>query len=410
MDEFYGELRKLMPLKNWKDLIPEGEQPDFREGLSWALDTYISLLKKYKAILGSDIDDIIIKVEEYNNHLKMCVNSYFEGRYNAAYNCINTLLSEDFYEDGYCEIPKEAVFYRARNPFKPTDPLKDMFHIPLNKRGIVKTERYSASGYPCLYLGTSINACWEELGQPCFGDMKISCFVVKEKFPVLDLRMPSKNDLIGNDVDIILKKLPLIIASSICAQEQDGYFKPEYIIPQLIIEYIITKNRDKYDNTDYSLFDFVLGVYYTSVHINDELNFPHKTFNNLALPAVLVEKKETYCQLLASCFEWTKPTSYEYEDIKCKFGPVFQNADGDLTEEELNYKYSKMGELEERLATFKTNKIPYLVIGKKEVVLPNSGGEKNIEIRSSGDFKIGIKDLNKCKRSPQAVSKTSNSH
>ena len=64
--------------------------------------------------------------------------------------------------------------------------------------------------------------------------------------------------------------------------------------------------------------------------------------------------------------------------------------DSNLTEEELNYKYSKMGELEERMSTFKTNKIPYLVIGKKEVVLPNSEGKKTLEIRSSGDFKIEI--------------------
>ena len=49
-----------------------------------------------------------------------------------------------------------------------------------------------------------------------------------------------------------------------------------------------------------------------------------------------------------------------------------------------------MGELEERMSTFKTNKIPYLVIGKKEVVLPNSEGKKTLEIRSSGDFKIEI--------------------
>lgn len=362
MEEFYKELRKLLPLKNWSDLISkEREKQDFREGLSCALDAYVSLLKKYKEILGPNIDNIVTKVEECNNYLKECVNYYFDGRYNAAYNCIDSLLSDSFFEKGYCEIPQDAIFYRARMPFVSADPVKEMFHIPLNKRGIVKTERYSAPGYPCLYLSTNINACWEELRQPCFGDMKISRFVVKERFPVLDLRMPSKNDLIGNDVDIILKKLPLIIASSICVQEQDGFFKPEYIISQLIIEYIITRNRDKYDNTDYSLFDFVLGVYYTSVHINDELKFPHRTFNNLALPAVLVEKKETYCQLLASCFEWTKPTSYNYEDIRRKFGPVFQNVDEDnnLTEEEINYKYSKMGELEERLSTFKTNKIPY---------------------------------------------------
>ena len=61
MEEFYEELRKLMPLKNWSDLISEErEKQDFREGLSCTLDAYVSLLKKYKAILGPDIDDIII--------------------------------------------------------------------------------------------------------------------------------------------------------------------------------------------------------------------------------------------------------------------------------------------------------------------------------------------------------------
>lgn len=392
MDEFYKELRELMPLKNWNNLIPKGEQNDFREGLSCALDKYISLLNKHKKVLGPDIDDIIIKVKKFNNYLQDCVSYYFDGRYNAAYGCIETLLSDKFYEDGYCEIPKETVFYRARNPFNPTDPLKEMFHIPLNKRGIVKTERYSAPGYPCLYLGTSINACWEELGQPCFGDMKISRFVVKEKFPVLDLRMPSKNDLKGDELNVLLKKLPLVIASSICVQEQSSFFKPEYIIPQLIIEYIITKNRHKYECDDYSLFEFILGVYYTSAHINDDLKFPSNTFNNLALPAVLVEKKETYCQLLASCFELTKPTSYDYEDIRRKFEPKFYDVDENekITEEEVNYKLSKMGEFEERLSTFETNKIPYLVIGKKEVTLPDSGDKKTFEIRSSGDYTIKL--------------------
>ena len=78
MEGFYEKLRKLMPLKNWNDLIlEEREKQDFREGLSCALDAYVSLLKEYKEILGPDIDDIIAKVEECNNYLKECVNYYY---------------------------------------------------------------------------------------------------------------------------------------------------------------------------------------------------------------------------------------------------------------------------------------------------------------------------------------------
>lgn len=44
----------------------------------------------------------------------------------------------------------------------------DMFHIPLNKKGIIRTQRYSSSGYPCLYVGESIYACWEEMHRSNF--------------------------------------------------------------------------------------------------------------------------------------------------------------------------------------------------------------------------------------------------
>lgn len=113
--------------------------------------------------------------------------------YSVAYQCIEEILSDVLYSDGYLTILPDSLFYRAR-VFK-TNGRKsytEMFHIPLDKRGIVETQRYSAPGYPCLYLGSSINACWEELRKPRFDDMMVSLFVVNEKFPVLDLRIPKK--------------------------------------------------------------------------------------------------------------------------------------------------------------------------------------------------------------------------
>lgn len=79
---------------------------------------------------------------------------------------------------------------------------------------------------------------------------------------------------------------------------RDSFFKPEYIIPQLIIEHIITQNRNRYKDKEYDLFEFILGVYYTSVHINDDWEFPCSTFDNLALPVVFVDKKKA----IVSCW------------------------------------------------------------------------------------------------------------
>lgn len=302
MEEFYEELRKLMPLKNWSDLISEErEKQDFREGLSCTLDAYVSLLKKYKAILGPDIDDIIIKVEECNNYLKESVNYYYEGMYSLAYESIAKILSDSLYKASYLPIQPGYVLYKARTIEKYQKlTFEEMFHIPLNQRGIVKTQRYSAPGYPCLYLGKSINVCWEELGRPRFDDLMISRFVVKNEFQVLDLRVPQKDELESDRLAEVLKKIPLIMSVSIVVIDTDASFKPEYIIPQLIIEYIITNNRNEYKEGKRDLFSFILGVYYMSTHVNGELEFPEDIFYNLALPVVVVSGKETYCRLLSS--------------------------------------------------------------------------------------------------------------
>lgn len=397
MEEFYEELRKLMPLKNWSDLISEKrEKQDFREGLSCALDAYALLLNKHKEIFGPDIDDIITKVEECNNYLKECVNYYYEGMYSSAYESIAKILSDSLYQDSYLPIQPGYVLYKARTIDKNQKlTFEEMFHIPLNQRGIVKTQRYSAPGYPCLYLGKSINVCWEELGRPRFDDLMISRFVVKNEFQVLDLRVPQKDDLESDRLVEILKKIPLIISASIVVIDTDASFKPEYIIPQLIVEYIITNNRNEYKEGKRDLFSFILGVYYMSTHINGDLEFPEDIFYNLALPVVVVNGKETYCQLLSSCFDWTDPTSYYYEDIKEKFGSAFRDEDVDskLTQKEVHYKYSKMGELESRISEFSLKGHKDLIINTEVVNLDLDGKMLNkLEIRADHDTKWTIKE------------------
>ena len=384
MDKYYIELIKsLVPLKY--------EEGHFRETLINALENYEALLRLYNEKLCSDIDSVIRYVEVCNMQIKKCIDSYSKGMYSVAYQCIDDILSDTLYDDEYFIVPPKFSFYRSRL-FKTNGRIShtEMFHIPFNKRGKVETQRYSAPGYPCLYLGSSVNACWEELGQPRFDDMMVSRFVVKEAFPVLDLRMPKEEDLEGDKIDVVLKKIPLIISISIKTLDRTAFYKPEYIIPQLIIEYIITKNRIKYESGNNRLFDFVLGVYYTSVHINDYFNFPDETFDNLALPAVLVDRNETYCQLLASCFEWTDPTSYSYESISGKFGRSIERvtSDVDLTEKEANYRFSKMGELEERLSTFKLKGMLYCLTDANKIFIDSEGHDCTVYVRANVPWTI----------------------
>ncbi|MBG7610701.1 hypothetical protein IU405_00375, partial [Polaribacter sp. BAL334] len=52
---------------------------------------------------------------------------------------------------------------------------KDLFHIPYEKRHLIGNNRFSLSGFPCLYFGNKVYCCWEELNRP-----KIeNCFISK---------------------------------------------------------------------------------------------------------------------------------------------------------------------------------------------------------------------------------------
>lgn len=382
MDEFYRELRKLMPLKYVKG--------DFREVLSEVLDKYVSLLKENEAIFCLDIDEVINYVQKRNAQIKECVNNHYKSMSSIAYSHIEDILSDDIYKDSYFPILLDSVFYRARET-ETCEKLTfdEMFHIPLDQRGKVKPQRYSALGHPCLYLGASINVCWEELGRPLFDDLMISRFVVKNKFQVLDLRIPQREDFEGDKLDVILKRMPLIISASIVVLNTKDSFKPEYIISQLIVEYIITNNQKEYREGKRDLFHFILGVYYTSTHINDDFEFPEDVYN-LALPVVVVEGECVYCQLLASCFEWTNSTSYNYEEIREKSESVFRDVYeySELTRKELNDECLKMRNLKQRMSTFSLHHFNYCLPNRKEIYLDADGKmiSDNFSIRSKSQW------------------------
>lgn len=66
----------------------------------------------------------------------------------------------------------------------------DIFHVPFEKRRLVGNQRYSIAGLPCLYLGSSIWICWEELGRPPLDSVWVSRFRIVKQASVLDFQFP----------------------------------------------------------------------------------------------------------------------------------------------------------------------------------------------------------------------------
>lgn len=166
--------------------------------------------------------------------------------------------------------------------------LLDLFHIPYSKRYLVKNERFSISGQPCLYLATSLNIAWKECGLPSsFYYSKYSFDYKKDEadqWKFLSFINPRdiRNDFLvaptfeNEDfaVDFICKYLrsfPIIMACSIVSMKKDFPFKPEYVFPQLIMQWI-QRNIER-----------IKGVMYFSCVYDDDIR--QYAGYNIALPA-----------------------------------------------------------------------------------------------------------------------------
>lgn len=242
------------------------------------------------------------------------VNNYLDGKVGQCYHMIEEWWIGSDKELGmvsrlpasYC-LKKDSKYYRMRIKDDTEFTIKDMFHVPFEKRGKVGNERYSVSGFPCLYMGSSFYVCWEEMGRPDLKDIVASSLLCTENdIRLLDLRFPPKIDD-KNQLENFLVLLPIIVACSIMVRksDKDSKFKAEYILPQLILHSIIQAigNDYRYD-----------GIIYTTTKSNRFFEDP-SLLENVVIP---VKKTDTkgQCPTLSKWFMITPPLYLEREMMK----------------------------------------------------------------------------------------------
>lgn len=163
-------------------------------------------------------------------------------------------------------------------------------------------------GFPALYLGDSTYTCWEEFNKCKLRDLYFSRFenvsplkvIHIEKYEDFLEKLDGEKDNNIPKVRSYLVLYPLTIACAFKAQNPIGNFKPEYIIPQLLLQFVSRKpeiDGIKFPSTriDYSKLTGIKGYNYV---------FPVKTIS-----------KKGYCETLKKTFSCTKPTSLELEEI-----------------------------------------------------------------------------------------------
>ena len=389
IDVFYSEIQSLLPVKRRTD--------DFRIDLKNTLSSYSKLIKSLdneETIKIQNWEDKEARIYRLIEGILDAVNLYYEGLHSKAFTIIKNQLFDNLILEkmNLATIKEGEYFYRGRffeyNRHKSHE---DMFHIPLEMRGNIKTQRYSVPGYPCLYLGSSIYSCWEELGQPKFNDLMISAFQTTRELKLFDFRIPAEEDFYNLNFEKLLLSLPLIIACSFIVREEDKNFefKAEYIIPQLLIELITEINRDEWKRKNIN--ELILGVIFTSTHKNNDFDFPKRVFENIAIPVLMVSGSKGYCDVLSECFRLTSPTCYEYEELKTDFESDLMKLGLSKDEEnEQKYRVSKMGKLENRIiTTFDFLQFKFLLVSSPtEVELDWKGNSVSIDVRSNTDWEI----------------------
>lgn len=289
-------------------LLGENHCNSFREELDYVLDSFYNLISSADTLGGCNNyysmyhDDINATIKSIKN----CVKKYLFGDIYSSYNTFyhHWLKLHDRIDNSISKINSDSIYYKIRITDEKRLCRKDIFHIPFNKRGLIGNNRFSISGYPCLYLGRSIYTCWEELRRPIMNSTWVTAFKFKKEMKVLDLRLCRDINTLAEE-DSYYMLLPYILASSIRTHEENVTFKPEYIIPQILLHSVVKSKHKRYS-----------GVLYTSTRrfMNTSLDGIY-IYDNLAIP-VMSNRSSEHCKVLATFLQMTEPICFEHELLK----------------------------------------------------------------------------------------------
>lgn len=324
LENFFSNLKVDLPKINKKKVY----YPDFLKNLfkdyEIELDNLLnnsnSKTDRYLSRILSYLNTHRNIVTDLSKHLVKAVTEYFNGHPSKAYDEFSVGMQPVFNNSILLnfinEIPPEyqTDFYRMRVFSTRKLDYKEMFHVPFEKRKSIDTQRYSIPGFPCLYLGSSAYVCWHEMKKPDINKLQVSKLKT-ENIRILHFGLPpisivntikklkNSNILSLSYAESYIKGFiilwPLIAACSIKVNNSKNKFKEEYIIPQLLLQWV----RDK---------DKVEGIRYFSVEMIN--NYPQNSlfYQNYVFP-VKNSLDSGLCTMLKSNFEITEPISYKFD-------------------------------------------------------------------------------------------------
>lgn len=345
-----------------------GGQYLFRYPQNVLTDGYLHTFRerhcKYIEIINALVDNDWSKalkselpnIQKIATSIETIVGNYLSGNNAKAHEQFDAMMEEQHKHLASLSYQYQLneSFYRVRTSDKEINDRKEMFHIPYHKRHLVATQRYSIAGVPCLYLGNTIYACWQELNKPDLNKMYISKFVLANTLEILDFAITfetlQKQPTMYEEKKILafFSLYPLIMACSFKKKYEDATFNIEYIIPNMILQWL-SREKDRYS-----------GIRYFSTKMK------HDSFDSIGINLVVPPREmkdsveEGYCPALKSTFKYTHPVSWAlintFPDGKKQYKSapdslqenqrVLQNVDDFVLS---NYKITRFAKVEENI-------------------------------------------------------------
>lgn len=336
---------------------------DFYSDLHGVLDKYI---KKLETNVGEN-DSLVKKTKNARDRVLEIVRIYLHGYPAEAYNCMTNLMNmlDDYpmYTDR--SSGNVGSLYRMTKVNENINDKAWVFHAPYDIRTKIRTYRYSIAGYPSLYLADSLELCEQEVkyfekkekaivSKYIFDeDFNESIKILDFGFRPQDLACPENEEgkageMTSNELNASKRKLfeesiedarrwsrrqrrarsvkngepdaesmqpskryilwyPLIAACAYVRVNRDDAFAPEYIVPQLITQYLRNQRSE----------DFV-GIRYFSCYSEKAseigMNYVFPTSGD---PLILKSGVKQFCPVLNEAFSFTEPEYIpEYKSLE----------------------------------------------------------------------------------------------
>ncbi len=347
-------MRKHSELKEISDSLLQYEllQPPFKangdivSNFKNRIDCYLEAIDKIRKDYPDnetikEVKKRSISITTFSNKISETLTHYLNGNIKEAYNTFNQAIigspamKNHIYQ---MTVPltklcnRRTPLFRVRKSESILKNRKELFHIPFSQRHLVSAQRFSVSGLPCLYLGTSIFVCWQEMGKPDFDKLYISSFITDDEssqIRILDLGYnltsalrstpsehsflfePERIDEYNNEdysdfpdpINDKVSKLiawPLVLACNYTKEHEHANFHKEYIIPNLLMQWISSdSNKD------------ISGISYRSTKILNQKD------SDIGINVILPPKMERitvpntlYCPELKRTFKVTNPVSW----------------------------------------------------------------------------------------------------